>query len=35
MTAPADEGLKLQRPLANGALRTMARGVRNDLFGVR
>jgi putative SOS response-associated peptidase YedK len=30
LTAPADEALKLQRPLADGALRIVARGVKED-----
>jgi putative SOS response-associated peptidase YedK len=33
MTAPADEALKLQRPLADGTLRIVARGVKEDLVG--
>lgn len=30
LTAPADEALKLQRPLPNGSLRIVARGVKED-----
>ena len=30
MTAPAEEALKLQRPLPGGALETVARGVKKD-----
>jgi putative SOS response-associated peptidase YedK len=33
MTAHADEALKLQRPLPNGALRIVARGVKEDPAG--
>jgi putative SOS response-associated peptidase YedK len=31
MTVPPDEILKLQRPLADGSLRIVARGVKEDL----
>lgn len=30
MTAPAAEALELQRPLADGSLRIVARGARED-----
>jgi len=33
MTAPADEALKLQRPLRDGAVRIVARGMKEDHVG--
>jgi putative SOS response-associated peptidase YedK len=33
MTAAPDETLKLQRPLSDGSLKIVARGVKEDLVG--
>ena len=33
MTAPPEEALKLQRPLSDGTLRIVARGVKEDPAG--
>ena len=33
MTASPDEALKLQRPLSNGSLKIVARGVKEDAAG--
>jgi putative SOS response-associated peptidase YedK len=33
MTAPPEEALKLQRPLQDGALRIVARGLKEDPAG--
>jgi hypothetical protein len=33
MTAPPDEARKLQRPLQDGSLRIVARGVKKDPVG--
>jgi putative SOS response-associated peptidase YedK len=35
MTAPAEDALKLQRPLPDGALTVVARGQRQDGLGTR
>jgi len=34
MTASTEDALKLQRPLADGALRIVARGEKEDLGGL-
>jgi putative SOS response-associated peptidase YedK len=34
MTAPAEDALKLQRPLADGALMIVARGEKTDEGGL-
>ena len=33
MTAPSDDAFKLQRPLSDGALQIVARGVKEDPAG--
>ena len=34
MTATNDEALKLQRPLPDGSLRIVARGIKEDMVGL-
>jgi hypothetical protein len=34
MTGPAEDALKLQRPLADGALKIVARGEKEDRGGL-
>lgn len=34
MTATADEALKLQRPLSDGSLQIVARGIKEDTAGL-
>ena len=34
MTSPPDDALKLKRPLPDGSLRIVARGVKEDLSGM-